>query len=92
LHIPGRGFGPALSMAGTFILLKGLYLWRRNIFPSLIAHFLRDTVFFFLIAHAAWLMNWVVLPEPGLALAGAALVYLFLRKCLFRRMHPSTSG
>ena len=54
-----------------------LYLWRRNILPGMIAHFLLDASVLIMVSSAGWLVEWTLSPIP-LCLAFVSLLPLYL--------------
>jgi membrane protease YdiL (CAAX protease family) len=76
-HLLGRNLAAALSRGPVLLLLTALYLWRRNILPGVIAHFLLDASVLLMVSSAGWLVEWTLSPTPlCLALASVFLLYL----------------
>ena len=85
LHLPGRDLGTMLRVTPIILLMTVLYIWRRNIVPGFIAHFVGNAVG--APRHEVlWLVipsrNWIVgLPAAALYLA---LRYVFVRPSSLR--------
>ena len=77
VHVPGRSLSAALSRGPVLLLLTMLYLWRRNILPGMIAHFLLDASVLIMVSSAGWLVEWTLSPIP-LCLAFVSLLPLYL--------------
>jgi len=86
LHIPSRGVRGAVGVWWMALLSTLLYLWRRNLLPCFIAHFMMDTLLVVVPAHTRrWraILPWLVSPSRvALILLLEAVVYLLLRRLL----------
>jgi hypothetical protein len=86
LHIPSRGVRGAVGVWWMALLSTLLYLWRRNLLPCFIAHFMMDTLLVVVPVHTRrWraILPWLVSPSRvALILLLEAVVYLLLRRLL----------
>jgi membrane protease YdiL (CAAX protease family) len=75
LHLPGRDLGTMLRVTPIILLMTVLYIWRRNIVPGFIAHFVGNVV-----GAPRHLVLWLVKPSRNWIVAlPAAALYLALR-------------
>jgi len=85
IHLPGRDPGTMLRVIPIILLMTMLYIWRRNLVPGFIAHFLGNAVLSQILDPMRRLVQWLVIPSRNwivALLAGAS--YLALH-CLFER-------
>jgi membrane protease YdiL (CAAX protease family) len=93
LHLHGRNLNAALSRSPALFLLTMLYLWRRNVVPCMIAHFLLDASVLLMVSSAGWLAEWTLSPTPlCLALASLLLLYLITRYLTLNRRTSVSSA
>ncbi|MGA6974167.1 MAG: CPBP family intramembrane glutamic endopeptidase, partial [Candidatus Binatus sp.] len=85
IHLPGRTLGEMFRVTPIILLMTVLYIWRRNLVPGFIAHFLGNAVTPLMLSPIRNLVLWLVLPSRNWIVAlpvGAsylALHYLFER-------------
>jgi len=90
IHVPGRTLGDILRIAPITLLLTALYIWRRNIVPAFIAHFLGNAVATLILNPPRRWVLWLAIPSRNwiVALLAAAsylaLHYLFERPSRLR--------
>jgi membrane protease YdiL (CAAX protease family) len=89
LHIPSRSLKQTIEVAPLLLILTVLYVWRRNMVPGLIVHFLVNIVPLLaalLTRHAKWLIKWVFVPQRiWITLAAGGALYLVLN-CFWERV------
>jgi membrane protease YdiL (CAAX protease family) len=90
IHLPGRTLGGILRLAPITLLLTALYIWRRNIVPAFIAHFVGNAVGFLILNPPRHWVLWLVIPSRNwivvlpVAASYLALHYLFERPSRLR--------
>jgi len=90
LHLPGRDPGTMLRVTPIILLMTMLYIWRRNLMPGFIAHFVGNAVTPLMLTPIKDLVLWLVIPSRNwiVALPAAALYlalhYLFERPSRLR--------
>jgi membrane protease YdiL (CAAX protease family) len=85
IHLPGRTLGGILRATPITLLLTASYIWRRNIVPAFVAHFVGNAVgTLILFPPRHWLL-WLAIPSRNWIVAlPAAVLYLALHY-LFER-------
>lgn len=90
IHLPGRSLEEMLRVTPIILLMTVLYIWRRNIVPAFIAHFLGNAVATLILNPLRHWVLWLVIPSQNwiVALPAAAsylgLYYLFERSSRLR--------
>lgn len=90
LHLPGRNLEEMLRVTPIIMLMTVLYIWRRNIVPGFIAHFVGNAVADLIVSPIRPLVLWLLIPSRNwiVALPAAALYlalhYLFERPSRLR--------
>jgi membrane protease YdiL (CAAX protease family) len=83
IHVPGRTLGDILRIAPITLLLTALYIWRRNIVPTFIAHFAGNAVGMLILNSPRHWVLWLAIPSRNwivvlpVAASYLALHYLF---------------
>ena len=90
IHLPGRTLGEMFRVTPIILLMTMLYIWRRNLVPGFIAHFVGNAVADLILSPIRDLVLWLVLPSRNwivalpVAASYLALHYLFERPSRFR--------
>ena len=85
IHLPGRTLGEMFRVTPIILLMTVLYIWRRNIVPGFIAHFVGNAATTLILNPISQLVLWLVLPSRNWIVAlPAAVLYLALHY-LFER-------
>jgi len=85
IHLPGRTLGEMFRVTPIILLMTVLYIWRRNLVPGFIAHFVGNAVTPLMLSPIRDLVLWLVLPSRNWIVAlPAAVLYLALHY-LFER-------
>jgi membrane protease YdiL (CAAX protease family) len=90
IHLPGRTLGEMFHVIPIILLMTVLYIWRRNIVPGFIAHFVGNAVTTLILNPISQLVLWLVLPSRNwivalpIAALYLALHYIFERSSRLR--------
>lgn len=85
LHLPGRTLEEMLRVTPIILLMTVLYIWRRNLVPGFIGHFVGNAVMPLMLSPIRDLVLWLVLPSRNWIVALlAAASYLALHYLLER--------
>ena len=85
-HVPGRTFDNLLEVTPIILFMTFLYLWRRNLVPSLTAHFLGNAFSALVLTPSRWMVLWIFDPNRNwIILAAGAAFYLLARSYLANR-------
>src|SRR5207245_3417295 len=63
IHLPGRTLGEMFRVTPIILLMTVLYIWRRNLVPGFIAHFVGNAVTPLMLSPIRDLVLWLVLPS-----------------------------
>jgi membrane protease YdiL (CAAX protease family) len=79
LHLPGRTLEEMLRVTPIILLMTMLYIWRRNLVPGFIAHFVGNAAADLMLSPIRDFVLWLVLPSRNWIVAlPAAALYLAL--------------